>query len=351
MRNLSLTLMLLCGGSIANADAKSNAVDRLFANYNQADAPGASVLVMKDGDVVYAQGYGLARLSPREEVTTLTNFRLASVTKQYTAMSIMILAERGELQLSDTLDKFFPEFPAYGKRITVQHLLNHTGGMLDYENLVPPSQQQQVSDADVLALLAKQSRTNFAPGSSYSYSNSGYVVLGLIAAKASGKTFAQVLHDEIFAPLGMNATVAYEKDISEVVHRAYGYSRSGSGFRLTDQSVTSATLGDGGVYTSVSDWPKWEQELRSPTLISPAMLEQAFTPGKLNNGQRTSYGFGWMLDSYRGMKRIGHTGSTVGFRTAVQRYPAQGLAVLVLFNRAEVTAWDMATRVADIYIN
>lgn len=325
-------------------------IDRLFRAYDRTDAPGASVLVVKDGVVVYQRGYGMADLEAGTAADEATNFRLASLTKQFTAMAVMILKEDGRLTYDQALTDVLPGFPAYGSRIKIRHLLNHTSGLRDYEDLIPNGQREQLKDADVVQILTRQSSTYFTPGSQYRYSNSGYATLAHVVAQVSGMRFSEFLEARVFAPLEMRSTVAFEDGINTVPNRSYGYTPNGNGFTRTDQSLTSAVLGDGGVYTSAVDWVKWDEALYTDRLVSTATLAEAFTPGRLTSGAATAYGFGWMIDTYRGKRRVHHTGSTIGFRTAVQRFPDERLTVLVLVNRANAAPWDVAEQVADLFL-
>lgn len=325
-------------------------IDGMMRAYDNPDEPGASVAVIKDGVLVHAKGYGLADVEGGVAADALTNYRLASLTKQFTAMAVLILKDKGLLSYDTLLTDVLADFPAYGRAITIRHLLGHTSGLRDYEDLIPSSRTVPLKDQDVVAILKGQRSTYFTPGSAYRYSNSGYATLAVVVEAVSGQSFSEFLAQNIFAPLGMDGTVAYENGINTVAHRAYGYTRSGSGFRRTDQSMTSAVLGDGGVYTSTVDWLKWDDALYTEQLVSQATLTDAFTSGRLTNGQTTGYGFGWQVGTYRGHRRASHTGSTIGFRTAVQRFPEQRLTVLVMINRANTTPWDIAERIADLYL-
>ena len=210
-------------------------------------------------------GRGLRSLAT---IDAQTNFRSASCSKQFTAMSIMLLVHEGKLRYEFRLTDIFPEFSPYGRSITVRNLLNDASGLPDYEDLMDKlypgrwTAENQIQDREVLSLLEKQKETKFPPGTKWAYSNSGYVVLGLVVAKVSGKSFPEFLHDRVFAPLGMDHTLAYVKGKSEVSNRAYGYTKQGSDWKQTDQSSTLATLGDGGVYSSLADLAKWDE--RSP---------------------------------------------------------------------------------------
>ena len=190
-------------------------------------------------------------------------------------MAVMLLVHDGKLHYEDRLTDLFPNFPNYGRAITIRHLLNHTSGLADYEDLMtapdakmPAEKVPQIQDAAVLELLEQQKTTKFAPGAKWAYSNSGYVVLGLIVAKVSGVPFGDFLRQRIFSPLGMNSTIAYEKGKNEVARRAYGHGPDGKSWKETDQSPTSATLGDGGVYSSLDDLAKWDDALRLHALLS-----------------------------------------------------------------------------------
>ncbi len=355
MRSIQVGVIALCGNLIASTsvsaqDPSENQIDRLFSSYDHPSVPGASVVVIRDGQIVFEKGYGLADIQSRAPVTPRTNFRLASVSKAFTAMAIMILKDRGQLSYEQPLSDFFANFPSVGRKITVRHLLNHLGGLVDYEDLIPPEQIKQLSDIDVLRLIEKSGDTYFTPGSRYRYSNGGYVLLGLIVSHVSGKSFAEFLRDEIFLPLSMTDTVAYEPGISNVSNRAYGYSQNGNGFVKTDQSVTSATLGDGGIYTSPHEMFLWDQTFYQNSLVSDATLAEALKPGRLSSGSLTSYGFGWDLGSYRGLKKISHTGSTIGFRTAYARFPDKRFSIAVLINRANTTPMEICHQLADLYL-
>jgi len=332
--------------AVASADIASQ-IDPLFSDYDRPGVPGASVAIFQDDKILYEKGYGLANLEANESAIPQTNYRLASLTKQFTAMAVLQLEAQGKLSFDETLADIFTGFPSYGKQITVRHLLGHVGGLHDYEDLIPDSQTTQVSDADVLEMMKSQSDTYFTPGSEYRYSNTGYVMLSNIVELRSGQSFADYVEAHIFGALGMSGSRIYRTQGFQIDHRAYGYTGSGSNYDLTDQSVTSATLGDGGVYTSVHDYFLWDEALYTERLVPADLLQQAFTSGTLNNGEKTGYGFGWEVGTYQGIPCISHTGSTIGFRTAVQRFPTKHFSVVVLVNRAGASPWDTASAIVD----
>lgn len=320
-------------------------VDGIMKEYADTSAPGASVLVMVDDSVVFAKGYGLADIEVREPVTTATNFRLASVTKQFTAMSILMLAEAGRLRLDDPLELYFPDFPSYGRGIRLRHLLTHTSGLVDYEDLIPDTLQRQVLDRDCLDLMHRTDSLYFPPGSAYRYSNTGYALLALITERLSGKSFPNILKDSIFLPLGMGATLARVDGGPPVPHRAYGHSRTPAGWAKTDQSQTSAVLGDGGIYSNPTELATWVRALWDHRLIGKAWQDSAWTKARLNDGIPIDYGFGWHLDG--GYPH--HDGSSKGFRNHVLLFPNRRMFVAVLTNRDEGRPRELADRIARLF--
>ena len=344
---------------------RSQAIDNIFtrAGLKAGHDPGAAVVVANHEGVLFQRGYGVIDLRSLRKVDSSTNFRLASCTKQFTATAIMLLVHDGKLRYDDRLTNIFADFPDYGRAIAIRHLLNHTSGLEDYEDLMPAPdpkvsvEQSQIHDAGVFDLLKRQRSTKFSPGSKWAYSNSGYVLLGLVVHKVSGKTFPDFLHQRIFQPLTMRNTIAYVRGVNEVPNRAFGHSLEGNSWVRTDQSPTSATLGDGGVYSSLDDLAKWNQALRRNTLLSQQEMQPALTAVKLPDGHVTgpdgspaAYGFGWFLDPYQGHQRMWHYGETIGFRTAIQRFVADDLTIIILCNRADLNPSALALQVADLFL-
>lgn len=325
-------------------------VDALFQDYARPGLPGASVLVIKDGKVLFKKAYGLANLEEKIASSTSTNYRMASNTKQLTAMAIMILAERKKLSYDDKLADFFPGFPAYGKQITVRNMLNHTSGLLDYEDLMPAGTTIPLTDTDVLNYIKQQDHTHFAPGSKFRYSNGAFVLLGLIVEKVSGMDFRQFLQQNIFTPLGMKHTVFYHRDDhTDRARRAYGYSDRGHAFLRTDQSLTSSTRGDGTVYSSVDDLFTWDQALYTERLVKAETLKEAFTPAVAVDAT-TGYGFGWFLETKRGERMVWHSGNTMGFTSLIHRFPDKRFTVIVLTNRNDAELTGIVNRIEEIYL-
>ncbi|MFZ2055442.1 MAG: serine hydrolase domain-containing protein [Candidatus Aminicenantales bacterium] len=354
---MAFSMLVMCGPAKRGPGVKQ--VDALFSGLISDREPGAAVLVANDAGVVFERGYGVTDFRTGQRIDARTNFRLASVTKQFTATAVMLLVRDGKLHYEDSLADIFPDFPEYGRAITIRHLLGHTSGLPDYEDLIPPVNptlpvgQVQIKDVGVLDLLKKERSGKFMPGTRLTYSNSGYVLLGLLVQRVSGRPFAEYLHDRIFVPLKMTGTLAYESGKKDVPNRAYGHTREGGLWRETDQSPTSATLGDGGVYSSLSDLLKWDEALRRHTLLSEAEMRPALTPVRVlegppsePDGAPADYGFGWFLNPWNGRARMWHYGETAGFRTAIHRFTEDGLTVIVLCNRADLDARALALKAA-----
>lgn len=343
MRVIATILIIAAiAGCAVNSE---NPVDRLFADYSGAGMPGAAVIVIRDGEPVLTRTYGLANVETGTRVEPKTNFRLASITKQFTATAVLMLVERGKLDLDDSIRKHFPAFPTFADRITVRHLLQHTSGIQDYEPLYGDQFPGQVHDRGVVEIIRQTDSANFAPGSAYSYSNSGYAILAVLVENLSGRSFPDFLHENIFAPLDMSGTVAFVDGVTTVANRAFGYRITDSGVEYADQSAWSAVLGDGGVYSSVLDLVKWDQALYSGGLLSQSFRAASLTPGL------EDYGFGFRIDEYRSHKRIHHSGSTSGFRNHMQQFPDERLSIIILTNRAAPDVEPLAEQIADLYLD
>ena len=350
-------MCLLVAACVASAPASNDqlsprrmdSIDSIFAAYDRPDAPGASVLVISDGEVVVNRSYGMADLEARIPASDRTSYRLASLSKQFTATAIMLLARDGRLRYDDRVADHLPELPAHARDVRIRHLLTHTSGLWAYENFVPDTQTVQVKDRDVLALLRRADSTYFPPGAGYRYSNTGYALLALIVERLSGRSYAQFLTERIFTPLGMTATVAHEEGISTVPNRAYGYTiRRTGGVVRSDQSSTSAVLGDGGIYSSLHDLILWDRALDDAALVGRDAQRDAWTPATLRDGTTTRYGFGWFIDRENGTLKLSHHGETSGFTNFIAKYPERRLTIIVLTNRRGGAPWDLVARVAAL---
>ncbi len=343
---LLMALLCACGNAHAQ-DTRMDQVDALMHKY-VGDAPGASLLILKDGKPLVRRGYGMADLENYIAATATTDYRLASITKQFIAAAILLLREDGKLHLHDPIRQWLPTLPADDADVTIENLLDHTGGLTDYEDLVPAGFPGQVSDADVLTWLSADHGHYFAAGRGYRYSNTGYVLLGLIVERASQMTLPVFLKQRIFDPLAMAHTLMYEHQRGpQVPHRSYGYSEENGKWIRTDQSPTSATRGDGGIYSSIDDLAKWDAALYDDRLLGDASRQCAFSPHVKVTGEPypASYGFGWRITG----DTLWHSGESIGFRNVIVRWPKQHFSVILLSNRNDPEPYQTALAIARIY--
>ena len=361
LHNLELTLFVLAavmagslGLACAVADSRSARVDAVFAKYDKPDSPGCALGVIRDGKLIYKRGYGMASLEHGAPISPDTVFRMGSVSKQFTAAAVALLAEDGKISLGDDVRKYLPELPAYEHPITIRHLIHHTSGLRDYTNLVPMAgidAADHYTVAESLDLISRQRGTDFPPGEEYSYSNSGYFLLSQIVERASGKSLRSFAEERMFGPLGMKNTHFHDAPFEVVAKRAYGYSPSDDrGYRI--DMTGWEQVGDGSVFTTVEDLLLWDRNFYDNRLGrgGPALIETLQTTGKLSNGEAIDYAFGLTVGEYRGLKRVSHGGSWVGFRAHLTRFPDQRFSVAVLCNLSTTSPGTLAHRVADLYL-
>ena len=298
--------------------------------------PGFALLVEQDGRLLYNNQAGLANIATKEKIQASTNFRMASLTKQFTAMGILLLEKAHQLSVNDPIGKYFPGLPAgIGKQIRIKHLLTHSSGIMDYEELMAAAQTTQLLDADVLQLLQKYDTTYFKPGTQFRYSNSGFCLLALIIEKVSHQSYAAFIKQKIFMPLHMDESVVYEENLA-IEQRAMGYAKDSIGNTFfSDQSVTSATKGDGGLYTSITGYRKWIHALQHNSLLNLAAVLQRlhFAAGDVPN---SFYSAGWFYAATEPQIWF-HSGSTCGFNNYVITVPAKKISIVFFSNLAENT--------------
>lgn len=320
----------------------------------RARSPGVVVLVARSGRVVFEKGYGLANITAARPASTDTQFYIASNSKAFTAMAIMMLAERGKLTYEDPLTKFFPEFPRYAKRITVRHLLHHTSGIRDYEEFFDDSTARPGQTSPLLLkALAQQSSPVFAPGQQYEYSNSGYFLLAMIADKVAGEPLPEFLRKNVFVPLGMKNTFVTAEQKASWPGLATPYVRENGMYRdahFGDNPI-DLTYGDGGVISTVEDLLKWDQALYTDRLVKSTTLAEAFESGQLTSGEETGYGFGWEIDEFLGHTRIQHDGAWTGWNSVLVRYPDDRLTIIVLSSLEPFDPSDLAEQIASLYLD
>ena len=326
-------------------------VDAVFADYAKADGPGCSVGVIRDGRLIHAAGYGSANLEYGVPNGPATIYRIASVSKQFTAGAIALLALRREVELDAPVQRYIPEFPDHPDPPTVRHLVHHISGVRDYLvlfSLAGNRSEDFITDRDILDAINRQRELNFPPGSEYLYSNSGYVLLGEIVARVSGQSLREFARAEFFDPLGMPHTHFHDDHNEVVPNRATGYSPTDSGFRIN--MTTLDVVGDGGIYTSVEEWAAWDRNLTEGTVGGPDWVALMHGRAVLTSGDTIPYAFGLSHGEHRGLATVGHGGSWVGYRTGMTRYPDAGYSFVALCNRSRIDPTALIASTAEIYL-
>ncbi|NQZ44635.1 MAG: serine hydrolase [Flavobacteriaceae bacterium] len=347
-------LFLCCLFALA-AQAQFNqkeAIDSLFMEWDNTDTPGAALGIFKDGETLYAKGYGMANMEYDIPNNAQSVFRIASTSKQFTAACIVLLAEEGKLSLDDSLRSIFPDFPAYAEQITVRHLLNHTSGIRDYLSvayLKGLSGDDFYTDSDIMAWLVRQTDLNFNPGDEFLYSNSGYWLLGQIVNIKSGMNMADYAQKKLFVPLGMDHTHFHNDHNRIVRNRATGYTPTeDGGYEIS--RTTLDMIGDGGIFTSIADIKKWDDAYYDREVLSDAFWAEMTQQGVLNDGETIEYASGLFVETYKGLKTINHGGAFVGFRAELMRFPEERLTIALFANRADANPSRKAGLVADILL-
>jgi CubicO group peptidase (beta-lactamase class C family) len=329
----------------------NDAVDAMFAAFDQPGSPGCGLAVAQDGELIYARGYGYANLDHDIPNSPHTVFDVGSVTKQFTAASLSMLAQEGRLSLDDDIRRWLPRLPAYEPTITIRHLLHHTGGLRNYLNLFPLAGRNDyfpISHAQILAMMSRQRAPIFAAGEHYRYSNTGYMLLAQILERASGKSLGEIAQARIFDPLGMTGSHMYE-DLREVIPgRGIGYDRDETGHVRIVHNYNFDVTGDGQLYTTMPDLLRWDDWLHGdePPPIHAMML----TAGHLNNGVPVGYAQGLVLGEYRGLRTVGHGGGSWGFVTQLVRFVKPGLSIAISCNAGWARPGRLAQQVADHYL-
>jgi CubicO group peptidase (beta-lactamase class C family) len=329
-------------------------VDRVFSEWDKPDSPGCSLAVIRDGEIIYKRGYGMANLELDVPVRPDSIFDIGSTSKQFTAMSVLLLSRRGLLSLDDPIQKYLPDIPDYGTTITIRHLIHHTSGIRDYLTLMAIANMPFENDYQeevVVDLIARQKALNFTPGDEHLYSNSGYFLLSEIVQRASGEDLRQFAHENIFEPLGMQHT-HFHNNFKEIVpQRASGYAPKKEGGFEIDMGIFDV-LGDGAVYTSVEDLFLWDQNFYHNVLDGGGqeLIDQMQTCGVLNNGEQLEYAFGLLVSNYQGLKIVSHGGAWYGYRAQLLRFPEQHFSVICLANMGTISPDLLCKQVADIYL-
>lgn len=350
----ALGVLMLLGhspDSAAAQDPTPQQIDAVFSGLDR-DGPGCAVAVYRDGDLVFERGYGMANLDWGIEIDPSTVFYVGSVSKQFTAAAIALLARGGRLSLDDDVRKWIPELPEYPATVTVGHLVHHTGGIMDmYAAMLDSGMNiyDPIGADEAIEVLASKP-LDFEPGERWSYSNGGYFLLSRIVERASGMSFTEFTTRNIFEPLGMGDTHFHSDPGHIIPRRAMSYEADEAGNMKQNYVSTFAFVGQGGLYTTVGDLIEWDRNFYESRVGGAGFREYMETTGVLNSGEAVDYAFGLRHDEYRGQATVGHSGGMMGFRAYLERFPDQHVTVATLCNQSQINPGELSRRVADLFL-
>ena len=335
-----------------DSPGESAQVDQLFTEWDKPTSPGCALAIMRDGHIIYERGYGMADLDHDVKITPTTVFHVGSVSKQFTAASVLMLAQEGKLSLDDQATKYVPELPNFGVPITLRQLLHHTSGLRDQWALLGLAgwrlDLDLTTDADVLAVLSRQKALNFPPGSKFLYSNTGYTLLAQVVKHVGGQSFRAFTSNRIFSPLGMSHS-HFRDDHAEIVKDiAYGYAPRHGGFGLSIPNFD--TVGPTGLLTTVEDLALWDENFYTARFGGETLVNQLQERGSLNDGTQLNYAAGLEIGKYRGLNIVNHSGNDAGYQADLIRFPDQHFSVALLCNLASIDPNALSRRIADIYL-
>lgn len=333
------------------AETPAEQVDELFTFWDTDKTPGGAVAVVKDGEIIFKKAYGVANLEYNIPVTPSSIFHIASVSKQFTVFSILLLEKQGKLSLDDDVRKYIPEVPDFGKTITLRHLASHTSGLRDQWNLLSMAgwrMDDVITKEHIIKLVSKQKELNFEPGDQYMYCNTGFTLLAEVVTRISDMSFAEFTKANIFTPLEMNNTLFYDDHEKIVKNRAYSYKPDAEGYKKS--VLNYANVGATSLFTTVEDLSRWAMNFTDLKVGDSTIINKMNTPAVLNNGNTFGGALGQFVGDYKGLKEIQHGGADAGYRTYLTRFPDENFAVIVFSNAAEFNPEKMAHGVVDIYL-
>ncbi len=347
-----LTTFIGCNTEIQQFQDNED-VDALFQKWDRQDSPGCALGVIKDGELIYKRGYGMADLEHDIPISPTSVFYIGSVSKQFVTFCILLLEEQGRLELDDEIQKFLPDFPRYDQPLTIRHFIHHTSGVRDYLtlwSLAGNDYLDHIDEGAVYEMIKRQTELNFNPGERYLYSNSCYFMLAMIIEKVAGESIKDYAEEYIFNPLGMAQTHFHDDHYHIIKNRAFSYYQENDHFQ--NLIMRFDLVGSGGVYSTIEDLYKWDQNFYKNKLGkgTSAILEKMHEEGLLNNGESSGYAFALVNGNYRGLKTVSHSGSLAGYRAQLMRFPDQNFSVILLGNISSFNSTEMAEKVAEVFL-
>lgn len=355
MKNYFLIICCLLSFTAIGQAKDKEAIDKVFADWNKLDTPGAALGIVKNGKLIYAKGYGMSDLEHDLPITPSSVFYTGSVSKQFVTFAILLLEEEGKLNLDDEIQVYLPDFPKYEAPLTIRHFIHHTSGVRDYLTLMALKGRSYLDNMEideVYELIKSQKVLNFSPGDQYLYSNSCYFMLAMIVEKAAGKSIRDFAEEKMFGPLGMKNTLFYDDNRDLIKNKVFSYEKKTEGEGFNNLIMRFDLVGSGGVYSSIEDLLLWDQNFYNNTLGKggQAIINKMHQEGLLNNGKSSGYAFALNNGTYKGLKTVSHGGSLAGYRAQLMRFPDQSFSVIILANRNDANPTGMSYQVADIIL-
>lgn len=330
-------------------------IDRIFSEWNMPDEPGCALGIVQDNKLIYSGGYGIADLEHDIDIEPASVFYIGSVSKQFVTFCILLLEEQGKIDLDDRIQKYLPDFPEYGKPLTIRNFIHHTSGVRDYLTLMYLKGRDYLDNQEVdevYELIKRQEELNFEPGEKYLYSNSCYFMLAMIIEKAAGVSLRSYADKNIFKPLGMQSTLFYDDNTDLIKNRVFSYMKSSDGAGFDNLINRFDLVGSGGVYSSIEDLYLWDQNFYDNKLGKggQAIIHKMHEEGLLNNGESSGYAFALNNGTYKGLRTVSHGGALAGYRSQLMRFPDQNFSVIILANRGDINPTALSFRVADVFL-
>ena len=355
-RSLLFLLVLLIPAVASGQEAQITAeertrIDSVFSTWDRTNSPGCALGIERGGNILYQRGYGMSNLETGTAITPRSIFHVASISKQFAAAAVALLASRGKLSLDDDIRKHVPEIPNYGTPITIRHLIHHTSGLRDQWSLLRLAgwrQEDLITEDDVLWVVSRQKGVNFKPGDEYLYSNTGYTLLGTIVKRVTGQSLREFTDQEFFRPLGMTETHFHDDHAMVVPGRTSAYVQAGTGWRVSIPDFD--TYGATSLFTNVGDLLKWEHNFSTGQVLGPALVADMQKSVRLNDGTEYPYGFGIATGTYRGLKTAGHSGADHGYRADVVRFVDHDLSIAALCNLGNINPSNLTRRVGEVLL-
>ena len=334
---------------------ESQEIDTIFKQWFKQNVPGGAIGIIKDGELMYSKGYGIADLEHDIKINSSSVFNTCSISKEFVSFSLLLLEEQGKLNLDDTVQTYLPDFPEYDAPLTIRHFINHTSGIRDVKELIHLKGKNifdNLEPEEVYTLIKHQKALEFSPGDKFAWSNSDYFILSMIIEKVSGQSLKTFTQEHIFGPLGMKNTLFYDDNTDLIKNRVFSYNKKNAEDGFDNVIMRFHLVGSFGAYSTIEDLFLWDQNFYNNKLGKGGqkIIKNMHEEGLLNNGESSGYAHSMTINNYKGLKTVGHGGSFAGYRSVILRFPDERVSVIILANRGDADLWTMSYQLADVLL-